>query len=319
MNGDMIKDIRDRELRKRDQSDFLPLPTDAFAGDKIVRPSISYGKTVWTNFKKRKTALLSFAILIILVLLSIFGPMISGYDSYTNNLENVHALPSREHWFGTDALGRDLWTRVWMGGRVSLFIGLMSTIAPTLIGMMLGGLCGYLGGWVDMILLRVTEVLQGVPPMIYNILLILVFNGGSMWTLLATFTLTGWFGGVRGTRGLVLQMRARDYVMASEALGTSTFKVIWKHLIPNTLGIQLVGISVSIPNVILAEAFLSYIGLGVTPPTPSWGQLIKQAAENFRYYPHEFLFPCICVSLVVLCCNLMGDGLRDALDPRIHD
>lgn len=297
---------------------FEPLPTDAFNSDEIVRPSMSYAKNVWINFKRRKTAWISFIILIVLIIMSIIGPMISNYDPITNDLAHAHEKPSQEHWFGTDALGRDLWTRVWCGGRVSLFIALASTILPTLIGMFLGGLCGYLGGWVDIIICRITEVLQGVPSMIYNILLILVFNGGSMWTLLIAFTLTGWFGGVSGTRGLVLQMRSRDYVMASEALGASTTRIIWKHLIPNILGIQLVGISMSIPNAILGEAFLSYIGLGITPPTPSWGQLIKASADNFRYYPHEFLFPCACVSLVVLSFNLIGDGLRDALDPRIH-
>lgn len=300
-------------------ADFEPLPEGAFDTDEIVRPATTYSENVWRSFKKRKTALFSFIILVSLTLMSIVGPFMSDYDSYTTDLARANEGPSADHWFGTDGLGRDLWTRVWMGGRVSLFIALTASILPTLIGMFLGGLCGYLGGWVDMFICRATEVLQGIPPMIYNILLIVVMGGGSMWTLLLTFTITGWFGGVHGTRGLVLQLRARDFVKASEALGASAVRIIWRHLIPNILGIMLVSITMSIPSAILGEAFLSYIGLGITPPQPSWGQLIRTASDVFRYYPHQFIFPCICVSLVVLCSNLMGDGLRDALDPRMHD
>lgn len=311
--------MADKNVINYSYKDFTPVSPDAFDSDEIVRPSTSFAKTAWEQFKKRRTALICLIILSVLIILSIVGPWLSPYDSYSTDLASANQSPSAEHWFGTDGLGRDLWTRVWEGGRVSLFIALASSILPTLIGMFLGGLCGYMGGWVDMIICRVVEVLQGIPGMIYNILLIVAFGGGSMWTLLLTFTITGWYGGVRGTRGLVLMMRARDYVMASEALGASKLRVIWKHLIPNTLGIELVGITISIPGAILGEAFLSYIGLGIAPPTPSWGQLIRQASDVFRYYPSQFLFPCICVSLVVLCFNLMGDGLRDALDPRIHD
>lgn len=300
-------------------SDFEPLPENAFDSDEMVRPQTTFGRNVWRNFKKRKTALFCFGVLAVLLLFVIFGPLLNKYDYRTNDLSRANESPSADHWFGTDNLGRDMWTRVWEGGRVSMFLALASSILPTLIGMMLGGLCGYLGGWVDMLICRTTEVLQGIPQMIYNILLIMAFGRGNMWTLLLTFTITGWFGGVRGTRGLVLMIRSRDFVRASETLGASTFRVIWKHLIPNTLGIMLVGITMSIPGAILGEAFLSYIGLGISPPQPSWGQLIRAASDNFRYYPAQFIFPCICVSLVVLCCNLIGDGLRDALDPRLHN
>ena len=151
-----------------------------------------------------------------------------------------------------------------------------------------------------------------------SILLMLVFGSGNVVTLVIAMSVTGWMGSARSTRGLILQLKSRDFVVASKTLGASPGWVIWKRLIPNTLGIRVVSITMSIPSVIFYEAFLSYIGLGVTPPAPSWGQLIKTAGENFRYYPYQFIIPCALVGLTMLCFNLVGDGLRDAFDPKLN-
>ena len=166
--------------------------------------------------------------------------------------------------------------------------------------------------------MRTIDVLMGIPSLIYMILLMLVFGSGNVVTLVIAMSVTGWMGSARSTRGLILQLKSRDFVVASKTLGASPGWVIWKRLIPNTLGIRVVSITMSIPSVIFYEAFLSYIGLGVTPPAPSWGQLIKTAGENFRYYPYQFFIPCALVGLTMLCFNLVGDGLRDALDPRLR-
>lgn len=298
--------------------DFEALAPNTQGKEKMVRPPTTYWKDVWRNFKKRKTALLSFFILACILFLVLTGPYMTQFNYYSNDYGAVNQSPNKTHWFGTDTLGRDLWARVWVGGRVSLLIALLATIIPYVIGMAVGGISGYFGGRTDTIIMRLVEIMQGIPSMIYNILLMIVLGSGNIITLVIAFTITGWLGAARSTRGLVLQLKAREFVMASITLGASPARIIAKHLIPNTLGIAVVGMTMTVPNVIFAEAFLSFIGLGVAPPNPSWGQLIKTASENFKLYPYQFIIPCACISITLLCLNLIGDGLRDALDPRLH-
>lgn len=299
-------------------NDFEPLSADAFAREEIARPQTTYIKDVWRSFRKRKTAVFGMAVVCIMVLMVLFAPMMNEFNYYSNNYDVINQAPNSVYWFGTDELGRDLWTRVWEGGRVSLLIAVLATIIPYALGMAIGGLSGYIGGRVDMIIMRIIDVLMGIPSMIYNILLMVVLGSGNISTLVIAFTLTGWMGSARSTRGLVLQLKERDFVMASKTLGASPARIIFKHLIPNTMGIAVVGMASSIPNIIFAEAFLSFIGLGIAPPKPSWGQLIKSASTVFKTYPYQFLIPCACISITMLCCYLMGDGLRDALDPRLR-
>ena len=299
-------------------NDFLPIGADAFAQEEIARPQTTYLKDVWRSFKKRKTAVFGLAVVCIMIVMVIFGPMMNEFNYYTNDYDHINEAPSAVHWFGTDELGRDLWTRVWVGGRVSLLIAVVATIIPYMIGMTVGGISGYIGGKVDMVIMRIVDILMGIPSMIYNILLMIVLGSGNISTLIIAFTITGWLGSARSTRGLVLQLKERDFVMASQTLGASPLRIIFKHLLPNTLGIAVVGMASSIPSIIFAEAFLSFIGLGIAPPNPSWGQLIKAASSVFKTYPYQFLIPCLCISITMLCCYLMGDGLRDALDPRLR-
>ena len=298
--------------------DFTPLDADAFSGEEMTRPETTYLKDVWRSLRKRKTAIASLIVLALLVVMVLFGPMMNEYNFYTNDYSAANQGPSAAHWFGTDTLGRDLWTRVWVGGRVSLLIAILATIIPYAIGMLVGGVSGYFGGKVDMFIMRLIDVLMGIPSLIYDILLIMVLGSGSISTLVLAFTITGWLGSARTTRGLVLQLKEREFVMASTTLGASPMRIILRHLLPNTLGIIVVGMTMTIPSVIFAEAFLSFIGLGITPPNPSWGQLIKEESEVFKQYPYRFIIPCIFVGLTMLCFNLLGDGLRDALDPRLR-
>ncbi|MBQ9535053.1 MAG: ABC transporter permease [Clostridia bacterium] len=301
-----------------EQNAFDRLPPDSFEREKIARPPTTYAQDVWRSFKKRKTAVLGGVVLILLLIMVLIGPYLSKYDYITNDYTAINKAPYGDHWFGTDTLGRDMWVRVWQGGRISLFIAVVATIIPWAFGMILGGLCGYIGGKLDMIVMRCVDVLLGIPSMILNILLMVVMGAGNIGTLIIAFSVTGWLGACRGTRGLVLQLKAREFVMASQTLGASSSRIILKHLLPNTLGVTVVSISGAIPGAIFHEAFLSYIGLGVGPPNPSWGSLIKTASEVFKEYPYQFAFPCICVALTMLSCNLLGDGLRDALDPRLR-
>ena len=257
-------------------------------------------------------------IVLFLAFIAIFGRLFMPYDPNYSDLSQTFQQPNASHWFGTDNLGRDLWTRVWAGGRVSLIIAILATLIPEIIGMAVGGISGYLGGWADTVIMRTIDVLMGIPSLIYMILLMVVMGSGNIATLVIAMSITGWMGAARSTRGLVLQLKTREFVVASETLGASSGWIIARRLIPNTLGIRVVSITMSLPSVIFYEAFLSYIGLGVTPPQPSWGQLIKAAGETFRYYPYQFIIPCLCVSITMLCFNLIGDGLRDALDPKLR-
>ena len=282
------------------------------------RKKTTYWRDVWRNFKKNKAAYVSLYVILLLILLVIFGPMMNPFDYRTNDYTAINNAPNTVHWFGTDTKGRDIWTRVWEGGRVSLLIALLGTLIPEAIGMAIGGISGYFGGKVDTVIMRLIDILMGIPSLIYMILLMLIFGSGNIMTLVIAISITGWMGSARATRGLILQLKGRDFVTASRTLGGSPSWIILRRLIPNTLGIRVVGITMSIPSVIFYEAFLSYIGLGVTPPMPSWGQLIKSAGENFRYYPYQFIIPCAMVGITMLCFNLIGDGLRDALDPRLR-
>ncbi len=299
--------------------DFDPIPAEDRQVDKVVRKPTTYLKDVWRTFCKRKTALVSLIVMVIILLLVCLGPVICRFDHISNDYNAINQSPNATHWFGTDQLGRDLWARIWIGGRVSLVIALLATIFPYIIGMAVGGISGYFGGKLDMFIMRAIDVLMGIPELIYMILLMVIMGSGNIWTLVIAMSITGWMSAARSTRGLVLQLRNRDFVVASETLGASPARLIVKHLLPNTLGILVVGMAMMVPNVIFYEAFLSYIGLGITPPDPSWGQLIKAAAETFRYYPYQFIIPCIFISITMLCCNLIGDGLRDALDPKLRD
>lgn len=308
----------ENEIQNFEENAFDRLPQGALETDKIISRRTTYWRDVFRNFCKSKPAVISLFIMAIMIFLVLFGPMMNGFDYRTNNYSAVNQAPNSVHWFGTDSLGRDMWTRVWQGGRISLLIALLATLIPEVIGMVIGGISGYFGGKVDMLIMRLIDVLYGIPSLIYMILLMLVLGTGNILTMVLAMSITGWMGTARSTRGLVLQLKNREFVVASETLGASPAWVIAKRLIPNTLGIRVVGITMSIPSAIFYEAMLSYIGLGVTPPTPSWGQLVKAAGETFRYYPYQFIIPCACVGITMLCFNLIGDGLRDALDPKLR-
>ncbi len=298
--------------------DFEPIGGEIGLDPESKRKKTTYWKDVWRNFKKNKAAFVSLFVIALLILLVLIGPGMNPFDYRTNDYSVINFPPDSVHWFGTDTMGRDIWTRVWEGGRVSLLIALLGTLFPEFIGMAIGGISGYFGGKVDMVIMRMIDVLMGIPSLIYMILLMLVFGSGNIVTLIIAISITGWMGAARSTRGLVLQLKGRDFVVASKTLGGSAGWIILRRLIPNILGYRVVSITMSIPSVIFYEAFLSYIGLGVTPPVPSWGQLIKSAGENFRYYPYQFIIPCMMVGITMLSFNLVGDGLRDALDPRLR-
>ncbi len=286
--------------------------------EKIGRPRISYLQDAWRRFKENKIATVALIILSIMVFLVLFGPLISGYNYAEIDGKARNLPPSKEHWFGTDKLGRDMFARVWQGGRVSMSIGLIGAFVASFIGSIYGGVSAYFGGVVDDIMMRIVEVIISVPYLIVVILLSVIIRRQSIFTLILAMTLTGWCGIARIVRGQMLQVKAQEYIMAAQALGVRPWKIIAKHMIPNTLSVVLVAITFDIPGYIFSEAFLSFIGLGVQPPDTSWGALASAAQTLFVFYPYQLFFPSLMIALTMLCFTLLGDGLRDALDPRLR-
>lgn len=222
-----------------------------------------------------------------------------------------------KYWFGTDEFGRDLFTRLWTGGRLSFTIAFIAVFVTTIFGVIYGGIAGYVGGRVDVLMMRIVEILMVVPSMLYIILLLTVMRPGINPIIIA-LTITGWMGSARIVRGEVMRLKHSEYVIAAQTLGATGKRIIFKHLIPNTMGPIIVNMTMMIPRMIFAEAFLSFIGLGVPAPFASWGSLVNEGALIFMQYPHQLLVPAIALSFTMLAFNILGDGLRDSLDPRLR-
>lgn len=309
--------MNNEEIRLPDEAFYAPAPQSAGDAQKITRPSITYWADVKRRLLKNPVAMAGLAAILVIALFAIFAPMLSPYTYEYQDLTQLNLAPCREHPFGTDSLGRDLWVRVWVGARVSLAVGLFGAIIPSLIGIIIGGVSGYFGGVIDMIIMRLIDILVCIPNLIYIILIMLWIGSGPV-ALITAFALTGWMGMARSVRGLVMQYKEREYVLASRALGASSWSLIFDHLVPNTLGIVVVSITMAVPSSIFQEAYLSFVGLGIAPPIPSWGQLANSGITFFRVYPHQLLIPAALISITMLSFNLFGDGLRDALDPRLR-
>jgi oligopeptide transport system permease protein len=284
--------------------------------EKIVRKNITYWEDAWRRLKNNKVAMVSLILLICIVILAIVGPMLRkfGINDINSSIENMK--PNSTHWFGTDELGRDLWVRVWIGTRSSIIIGIAGAIIELVIGALYGGIAGYFGGAIDDIMMRIIEVLNSIPYLILVLIVIIVLNNSGIVPLIIAMTLTGWVGMARLVRGQILTIKEQEYVLASHALGASAPRVIFKHLLPNVIGVMIVDVTFAVPSYIFAEAFLSYIGLGVKPPSTSLGALCASGQTNIMFYPYQLFWPSLIICLIMLTFNLLGDGLSEALDPR---
>lgn len=294
---------------------FVKLDNKEEYKEEIVRVSMTYWADSWRRLKKNKVAMISIIILSVLILMCIFAPMLSPYKHEVTDTSNINAIPNMSHWFGTDGLGRDLWTRVWVGGRTSILIGFIGTFIVIFVGCIYGGVAGYFGGAIDNYMMRLIEILSSIPYLVM-VILISLYLGKGMFSLILALTITGWTGEARMVRGQVLQIKEQEFVIAAKALGASHRRVILKHLLPNIVGVVIVAITFSIPGFIFSEAFLSFVGLGVQAPATSWGALASSARENLRFYPYQIFFPSLMITLTMLSFSLLGDGLRDALDPK---
>ncbi len=305
------------ERLKAAKGRFDHIGVDSKASEGITRPTIGYWKDAWIRLRKNKIALISLAVIVLYVIMALFGGAMVEFDYKANDLFNVNQPPNSVHWFGTDTLGRDLWARTWQGARVSLLIGLVSAVMQLTLGIIVGGLAGYLGGTFDLIVMRITEILDSIPFLIMVILIMMVFGSGIVPLILA-FAITGWISMARLVRGQVYQLKSQEFMMAARSMGASTSRMIFKHLIPNMAGVMIVTLTMKVPQAIFSEAFLSYIGLGVQPPQTSWGQLANQGSQVMSVYPYQLLIPAFFISTMMLAMQLFGDGLRDALDPKLR-
>ncbi|UTC96014.1 ABC transporter permease [Treponema denticola] len=282
-----------------------------------TRVSIGFWEDVRRRFKKSKRALFSCAVLGLIILICSFGPILSGMSIDDGNLKEKNLSPSFSHFFGTDELGRDIFTRVCKGGRVSLIIAIIGAAIDMGIGLIYGGLSAYTGGRTDTIMMRIVEILSSIPYLITAILISLIFGKG-IFSIIIAMTITGWCFTARLVRGQVLQIKNQDFILAAQALGTGSFKIIIKHLLPNTVSIMIIALTFDIPSFIFGEAFLSYIGLGIQPPYTSWGVLASEAQKTMIFYPYQLFFPALFISLTILSLQIIGDALRDAMDPHLR-
>ncbi len=306
------------EMDKIPSEKFQIIGADEAKADAIARPRVSYLQDVWRRFRQNKMALIALIILTILIVMVLIGPAISGYEFEEVDKTARNMGPSASHWFGTDKLGRDLFARVWQGGRVSILIGLVGALVSAVIGCLYGGIAAYFGGIVDDVMMRILEVIISIPYLIVVILLSVVLESKSVGTLILAMTIAGWCQTARLVRGQMLSLKSQEYVLAAQALGVSPWRIILKHMLPNTLSVILVSVTFDIPNYIFSEAFLSYVGLGIQPPNTSWGALCSMAQTTFTFYPYQLFFPALMIALTMLSFTLLGDGLRDALDPRLR-
>ncbi|MEI4769677.1 oligopeptide ABC transporter permease [Psychrobacillus sp. FJAT-51614] len=336
--------------------DTKNLPADAFErvhidstqAERISKPSVSFWQDAWLRLRKNKAAIVSVFILVFIIIMAFVGPMISPHEADKQTIthanlppkvpgleklgifDGVGTLGGKEvdlyefkkvdtyYWFGTDGLGRDTFSRVWEGTQISLFIAFVAALIDVVIGVAYGGISGYYGGRIDDVMQRFVEILIGIPNLVIIILMLLFMEPG-VTAIIIAITLTGWTGMSRIVRGQVLKFKNQEFVLASRTLGASNGRIIAKHILPNIMGVIIINTMFTIPSAIFFEAFLSFIGLGLQPPDASLGTLINDGYKLIKFQPHILLYPALILSLLMIAFNLLGDGLRDAFDPKMKD
>lgn len=267
---------------------------------------------------RNKLAISGLAIIGLLIILAFAGPYFTSYSYSEQNLLDADLPPNGDHWFGTDDLGRDMFARTWVGARISLFIGIAAAFIDLLIGVIYGAIAGYAGGKTEEIMMRIADTLYGLPHLLVTILLMVALKPGLL-TIIIAMTATGWIGMARLVRGQVLQLKEMEYVIAAKALGAGFPRILFKHLIPNTMGPIIVAMTLTIPGAIFSEATLSFLGLGVPVPLASWGTMTSDGLVSILTgQSWRIFFPAFMISLTMFAFNVLGDGLRDALDPRLR-
>lgn len=307
-----------------DAAAFEVVGANVHESEAMARPAISFWKDAMGRLVRNKAAVVFVILLGLLLVGAIFAPMLSPFDYSSQNVAFSNQPPMAAdpqsgavHFFGTDAFGRDLWVRAWCGMRVSLTVAIAVALIDCVLGVLYGGISGYFGGAVDNVMMRIVEVISGIPYLIVVILLMTVMPRG-LGTIIVAYSITGWTGMARLVRGQVIALKEQEFLVAASAMGARPSRIIGRHLVPNILSVIIVNITLDVPSIIFTEAFLSMLGMGIAPPEASLGNLANDGIQVFQMYPYQLVFPALFICLIMLSFNLLGDQLRDAFDPKLR-
>ena len=289
------------------------------AGEAMRRSSL--WRDAWRRYLQNKGAVFFGALFLAFTLFCIIWPFVSPYDIENDpvNFQEAWQGPSLKHPLGTDQLGKDLLTKVAMGGRISIAIGIGATLAILLIGVVYGSISGFAGGRLDNIMMRFLDALYGLPYLPFAIIVLAIIGTNNLWTMVLALSIASWFTAARIVRGQIITLKENDYVRAAKAVGARWYRILSRHLLPNTLGVLIIAIFLELPGVILGEAFLSFIGLGISPPDASLGSMAQEGRSVYRVHPNAIIIPSIAIAMLVISANFIADGMRDALDPRTRE
>ncbi|MBQ6836673.1 MAG: ABC transporter permease [Clostridia bacterium] len=294
---------------------FEPLSEEEKNSEFIAAKSKTYFQDAWTRFKKNKMALVGLGFLIVITILAIFVPAFSPYEYDMMDLASSNLMPSLQHPMGTDKFGRDIFVRIMYGARISLSVGFASAFICLFIGIVYGGVAGYIGGKVDMVLMRIVDILYSIPTLLIVILIMLIF-GSNIVSILIGLCATSWMGMARLVRAQVLTLKEQEFALAAYVLGASKMRILFKHLIINCMGPIIVNVTLMVPSAIFTEAFLSFVGIGISAPAASWGTLANEARTLIESNPIQIIWPVASICITMLSLNFIGDGVSDAFDPK---
>jgi oligopeptide transport system permease protein len=306
-----------------DARDVTKVGELAMDQDILERPRYSYWRDTFRRLLRNKVAIAAGAYIILLTLSAIAAPVVTPYGRDEPHFDATREGPTAEYWFGTDKLGRDVFTRIIFGAQVSLGVAYVGSLTALLIGVVYGAVSGYSGGVIDDLMMRFVDLMFGFPTLLFIILMLLIIPPNSttaliMVGLFVSLGIVSWLNVARLVRGQFLSLREQDFIEAARAQGASPLRIIWRHMLPNSIGPVVVWLTLRIPTLILTESTLSFIGLGVKPPTPSWGGMLSEGWRGMRTSPHLAIAPGMAITITMLAFNFFGDGLRDALDPTMR-
>ncbi|HET7045215.1 MAG TPA: ABC transporter permease [Gaiellaceae bacterium] len=279
----------------------------------------SLWRDAWHRYINNRAAVVAGCMFLLICAYVVIVPWVSPYDANEIDFGDAYLLPTAAHPLGTDQFGRDLMTRVALGGRVSIGIGFVGTFVILAIGILYGSVAGFVGGKLDNAMMRMIDAIYGLPYLPFAIIILQVFGVVNFWTMVIALTIVSWLTAARVVRGQIITLKENDYVRAARAVGARWYRILGRHLLPNTLGLLIVFVFLELPGVILGEAFLSFIGLGISPPNSSWGSLAQEGRDVFLGHPWIIVIPSVAIGWLILCANFIADGLRDALDPRTRE
>ena len=311
-SGPQREEFREAEVTRESEE-------QSFEAGAAIRQT-SLWRDALRRFLVNRAAVIALIAFVVLCGYVALVPLVSGYDPNAVDFSQAYQTPNLHHLFGTDQFGRDLFLRTALGGRISIGIGFAGTFAIMLAGILYGSIAGFVGGWLDNGMMRFLDALYGLPYLPFAIIVIAIFGGtGNFWNMVIALTIVSWLTTARVMRGQIISLKENDYVRAARAIGARWYRVLFRHLLPNTLGLIIVFVFLELPNVVLGEAFLSFLGLGINPPRASWGSLAEDGYSQYLSHPYVIVIPSVAIAWLILSAFFIADGLRDALDPRTQE